>query len=544
MRLRVEQLRATGELEADGVHIAATTLLPKLYETRTFAFEWTSAAQVDSLLQAIDESYLEGLDPVDYHVDRVREARRAFDHLDTLPAEERINLDLLLTDSLIRLGYHLRFGKVDPVALDSDWNFGRSLVEQDPVETLQAAIDSPSIRDFASRVIPHNFLYLRLKDALAEYRAIADQGGWGTIPAGPTLKVGMSDGRVAALRTRLAVTGDLDETPGGGALTGHTRSIPNGAGDGDGTAAIAPGRAADSSALLFDADLAAAVRRFQARHGLAADGTLGSATLAALNVPVTKRIDQIRANLERGRWVLGDLADDFVVVNIAGFRLYVVRGGDVVQTARVQVGKPYRQTPVFKARLTYLVVNPTWTVPPTIFTQDILPELRRNSDYLATRNIDLFDAQGMVVDPHTVDWRGRRSFPYRLVQRPGPTNALGRVKFMFPNEHFIYLHDTPSRDLFDRSTRTFSSGCIRVEHPLELAGELLGAKWDRARIEALIAAGRTETVFLEKPITVMLLYWTTEVEADGKVSFWPDVYSRDDAVIRELDAPFDARDGL
>ena len=170
--------------------------------------------------------------------------------------------------------------------------------------------------------------------------------------------------------------------------------------------------------------------------------------------------------------------------------------------------------------------------------------LRRNPGYLATRNIDLFDSNDKPVDPETVDWRGRRSFPYRLVQRPGPTNALGRVKFMFPNEHFVYLHDTPSRDLFDRNKRAFSSGCIRVEHPLDLAAELLGPKWDRARIDAQIATGRTETVFLDKPITLMLLYWTTEVGADGNVTFWPDIYSRDAAVIRELDAPFDARDVL
>jgi murein L,D-transpeptidase YcbB/YkuD len=188
----------------------------------------------------------------------------------------------------------------------------------------------------------------------------------------------------------------------------------------------------------------------------------------------------------------------------------------------------------------YLVFNPTWTVPPTIFRQDILPQLRRDPGYLATRNIDLFDDGGGIVDPTTVDWASRRSFPYRLVQRPGPTNALGRVKFMFPNDHAVYLHDTPSRDLFERESRAFSSGCIRVENPLDLALMLLGERWSRERIDALLAGGRTETVFLDSPISVMLLYWTTEVDAQGRVLFLPDVYSRDRAVVEGLAESFEA----
>jgi murein L,D-transpeptidase YcbB/YkuD len=235
---------------------------------------------------------------------------------------------------------------------------------------------------------------------------------------------------------------------------------------------------------------------------------------------------------------MGDLERDFVVVNIAGFRTYVVHDDEVVWTARSQVGRPYRRTPIFKAKMTYLVLNPTWTVPPTIFRQDILPQLRRDAAYLATRNIDLMDAERGQVDPATVDWVDARTFPYSFVQRPGPTNALGRIKFMFPNEHFVYLHDTPSRDLFEQTSRAFSSGCIRLENPLDLATLLLGSKWSRERIDAVLATERTETVFLDKPITVMLLYWTTEIDAQGRVAFWPDVYNRDARVIEELDAAF------
>jgi murein L,D-transpeptidase YcbB/YkuD len=338
---------------------------------------------------------------------------------------------------------------------------------------------------------------------------------------------------VAASDAPLAASGDgVAVAPAAAAVAAEAATL----------APPSPAAAAQAAAApaLYAGEVVAAVQRFQARHGLAADGTVGPATLAALNVPVERRIDQLRANLERGRWVMGDLEPDFIVVNIAGFRTYVVHDDEVVWTTRSQVGKPYRATPIFKAKMTYLVLNPTWTVPPTIFRQDILPQLRRDSGYLATRNIDLVDAERGIVDAATVDWAGARSFPYSFVQRPGPTNALGRIKFMFPNEHFVYLHDTPSRDLFEQTSRAFSSGCIRIENPLELATQLLGSKWNRARLDAAIAAGRTETAFLEKPITVMLLYWTTEVDAQGRVAFWPDVYSRDASLIAELNAPFRA----
>jgi murein L,D-transpeptidase YcbB/YkuD len=507
IRAHVEELGAVGELTVDGTAIASRHMIPRVYEAREFTPTWTSAAQIEGLLEVIEESTLEGLDPGDYNVDAVRAAHAAFESDAVLTPAERAGIDIVLTDSVIRLCYHLRYGKVDPIELDPHWNLTRALVSEDPARTIQEAIDAPSMREFAREVIPRNAFYRNLRSAFAEYRALAAAGGWPSVPAGPTLAPGMRDARVPALRARLAVTGDLDS--------------------------VAVGAEPD----VYDGATIEGVRRFQARHGLEQDGAVGPATLAALNVPVETRIEQMRVNLERARWVLGDLGDDFLVVNVAGFRLYVVRRNEIVWTTRVQVGQPYRRTPIFVATLSYLVFNPTWTVPPTILRRDILPAVRNNVGYLATRNIDVIDDSGMVVDPTTIDWSGS-TFPYRFVQRPGPNNALGRVKFMFPNEHFVYLHDTPSRDLFDRESRAFSSGCIRVEDPLELARLLLRRGWDEDRINDVIAAGRTETISLDDPITVLLLYWTAEAGDAGRPIFYADVYARDAEVSAALAAPF------
>jgi L,D-transpeptidase YcbB len=507
IRVRVEQLRATGTLEARGVGVASRQLLPRLYESRAFAPAWTSPAQIDSLLEVLAESYEEGLDPEDYHAASVRAARGALTDIERLPADERAQLDILLTDSVIRLGYHLRFGKVDPVALDPNWNESRDLMGEDPVTTIQNAIDSRSLREFADEAIPRAFLYGRFKRALAEYRALAAAGGWPTVPSGPTLKAGAADQRVPTVAQRLAVTADL------------SRDV------------------AAAATAEYVAPIVAGVQSFQRRHGLAADGVIGPATLTALNVPIEVRIDQIRANLERARWVLYDPDRDYLVVNIAGFQVYLVRRDEIVWRSRVQVGRPYRQTPVFRAELTYLVVNPTWTVPSTILREDILPAVRKDPGYLARRNIDVLDNARQPVDATSVDWTSN-SFPYQLVQRPGPDNALGRIKLMFPNEHSVYLHDTPSRDLFERDSRAFSSGCIRVENPLELAEMLLGSAWPRERLDALVGAGKTQTMLLDEPLPVMLLYWTAEVDAAGRITFYPDVYGRDPAVVAALSQIF------
>jgi murein L,D-transpeptidase YcbB/YkuD len=506
----VEQVRNSERLSVGDVDVASGDLLAAFYEQREFEPAWTGIERLESLIELAEETRIDGLDPGDYHLADLYKVREMMGSGAPMSTQQRAAADIGMTDALIRLGYHQRFGKVDPHDLDPTWNFSRELNGRNPVEFLEQATSAPSLRDFADELFPRTGLYQRLQKALADYRAIAEAGGWPQVPAGPTLRSGEADERLRVLAQRLAVTGDLS--------TGARVDF-----------------------ATYGGELEGAVKRFQARHGLDADGIIGPATLRALNVPVEDRINQIRVNLERGRWVLDNLEPDFIIVNIAGFRVYVFRDGEEQWESRVVVGKTYRKTPVFRSDMKYVVFNPTWTVPYSIATKDILPKLKQDPSYLASRNFIVKDRGGKVVDPDSVNWASlsRGNFPYTLVQQPGTSNALGEIKFMFPNEYAVYLHDTPSKSLFSRAERTFSSGCVRVDKPFDFAEQLLGPDgWDAGKIEAERQTREIRTVFLSKTMPVLLLYWTAEVDDNGIVHFYEDVYERDQAVLKALDADF------
>ena len=509
IQTRVEQLRASGQLTAAGVPIASVNLIPVLYERRQFSPAWQSRARIDELIDLLGRAEEEGLTPADYNHEVLVKLQRAN------PSEpgERAEFDMLLTDSLTRYGYHLRFGKVNPADLDSNWNLERDLGGKDPAVVIQAAIDSDSLHAFIDKTLGRGPYYYRMKEVLAEYRRIEAQGGWPRVPEGETLKPGMRSERVAALRERLRATGEYQ-------------------------ASVA------SDPTLYDDALEQAVRLFQLNHELDVDGAVGKNTLAALNVSASERVDQIRVNLERTRWVFRDLAETpkIVIVNIAGFKAMLVQDLEVVWSTPVQVGQTYRKTPIFTADMKYLVFNPTWTVPPGILRKDILPKAKKDPGYFQKKGLKVVDAAGKEVNPASLDWNAitPSNFRYQIRQDPGPDNALGQVKFIFPNPHFVFLHDTSHREYFDRTVRTFSSGCIRVKDPLKLAELLLDdpEKWNAAAIEATIDTKKTQTVYLKKPIPVMLLYWTLSVEEAGNPKFLVDVYARDQPILDALNGEF------
>lgn len=506
---RVQFARDTGELTVAGARIVSRFGLTELYGRLGFQPLWRDGDRVLELIRLVQESAADGLSPTDYHLTALV---RQWWLASADPTPDNIAaLDVLASDAYMLLLYHVYFGKVDPLAIEPTWNFSaREISGVEAIDFVADAVASGRLQDAVDSLRPDHWMYGRGRELLRAYRAIAAQGGWPQVPDGDKLEPGAIDARVIALRQRLAVTGDL------------------------------VGQPLDSDE--YDEALAAAVRAFQERHLLTADAVVGRATLAELNVPVEDRIRQIRVNLERGRQLLHEIGDDdMLIVDIAGYEVRHVQNRKVTWTSRVVVGQTARQTPVFRSEIDHVVINPTWTVPPGILQKDVLPAMRRDRSYLARRGLEVFDRQGQRVDPATIDWNRYTgtSFPYFLRQAAGDDNALGRVKIMFPNPHLVYLHDTPSRALFERDDRAFSSGCIRVQKPLELAARLLDdPSWTREALDAAVATGQTRTIRLARPVPIMLVYWTVDQDDQGRVVFRRDVYDRDPKLARALDAPF------
>lgn len=366
-------------------------------------------------------------------------------------------------------------------------------------------------RDAATAISDLGSQYQRLGAQLQQYRALAEAGGWPEVPGGPTIRPDAEDPRLATLARRLLVSGDI-------------------------AAADMP-----VSTSEYNETLQNAVRRFQARHGLEADALVGRATLRSLNVTVQQRIDQIRVNLERLRWHPDTESHDLVLVNIPAFKAYVIRDGQIVWTTNVIVGDPENKTPVFQSMLKSVVFNPTWTVPYSIASKEMLPKIKRDPSFFRRGNYELFDRAGNPVDSSSVDWSTveRRTFPFTLVQQPGPANQLGQVKFMIPNDYSVCMHDTPAKSLFASAVRAFSHGCIRIEEPLGLAEVLLGSEnWTRKQVDSQVESRETRSIVLAEPLPVHVVYWTAEVDDLGVMHFYDDIYEWDATVLERLDKPF------
>jgi murein L,D-transpeptidase YcbB/YkuD len=503
----LESLMSPDGPRIHGVTVAMQEIMQTFYTRRSFHAAWEKRENADQLLAAIEGSEADGLDPADYQLSLLQELTRQV-RQPSATATLHGQYDVLMTESLLRLGRHLSFGKVDAATFDAKWNYGRGIADRDIPREIEEALAAGDVGRRIEALKPTHRLYLGLKRELARYRA-ASTAELHPVPAGPALKPGATDARIPLLRARLIASGDLDA-----------------------------GSAGESQD--YDPALEAAARRFQARMGLEADGVVGAGTIDELNVPISERIRQLRINLDRGRVLLQDLPDEFVVVNVAGFSLYFLRGQNIVWTTRVQVGKPYRQTPIFRSEINYLVFNPTWTVPPGIIKNDILPAARQDAGVFARKKLRVLDASGREIDPHTIDWSRYKSgnIPYTLRQDPGADNALGRVKLMFPNPYLVYLHDTPSQSLFERPDRAFSSGCVRVQDALKLAELVLDeSSWNPETISAVIASGQLQNVMLKRKVPVLLAYWTAWVDSNGVMNFRRDVYGQDAKWGAALDTP-------
>lgn len=486
-------------------NLEASTLVPRFYELRNFQPAWADQATVETLFAELDKGIDQGLSPQDFALNQLQELYAAAQSGST---DARAAFDVLATNSAITLIHHIVFGKVDPAALDADWNFSKPLIQRDPAVVLNEYMDGGGFAELMNFINVDNAQYAMLVKALGSYKTIQDAGGWPIVPDDEVLKPGMSSPAVTVLRERLALE----------------------AGQSLQTSAGSP------SAELYDDVLAEQVKAFQSRHGLNADGVIGGKTFLSLNQPVENRINKIRLSLERGRWLMRDLEDKFVLVNIAGARTYLVNADGTLWSTRSITGSQYRKTPVFRDEIQYMEFNPTWTVPASIFKADKLPRIRKDPSYLDRNGYVVRNSSGETISASSVNW-GAQNPGVTLVQKPGPKNALGLVKFMFPNKYAVYLHDTDNRNLFDQNERNLSSGCVRLEYPFEFASLLMESdtSWTREKMQEILDSGKTTRVNLPTPVPVLLTYWTAWVE-DGAVHFREDPYERDDQVLKALDS--------
>ena len=463
--------------------------------------------RVEALTNALLNATTDGLRVDDYPMIEVAQAVYAVRSTKQPTAEQLADADVLLTAAYVSLGEDLLVGQVSPKSVGQSWH----------IDARDENVDSALVRTLVKQPLdkainamrPSDEEYATLQKQLVSYRELVAKGGWKRIPDGKPLKRGQSDSpeRIAALRARLVAEG---------ISVPAASSAPTPAPAESGASAARPSAA--TSGAVFDDGLAIAIAQFQARHAINVDSSLGKETLDALNVPAEYRLGQIAANLERHRWLPRALGTRYIYVNVPAFQLRAYDKGEPVLEMKVIVGEEFedKATPVFSDSMETVVFRPYWNVTPDIQAKEIEPKVAANPGYLAANDMEYWNDGGAR----------------RIRQRPGPKNSLGFVKFLFPNDFNIYLHDTPQHELFKKDVRAFSHGCIRVEKPSELAQWVLG--WDGSRVEqAMREQGDNRSVKLPKKIPVYIVYGTTYLR-DGQLHFGNDLYHRDDQLVKAM----------
>jgi murein L,D-transpeptidase YcbB/YkuD len=487
-------------------HVFVSEELIKVYNDVEYKRLWSEEKNRNDLLKIIKGSYYDGLSPEDYHIKAIEQLYLERGEDTESEAIRLAQIDVLMTDAIMLYAFHMIQGKVDPVSLDPNWNYSKRDIPEDIDLRLISRLEEQSLGDSVKTLRPALPMYDEYRKWFAHYDSLKKNDGKISqleYPGEP-LKLGDSSALVSELKKHLE---NFDVS---------------GVSDDDG---------------YFDEDLEATLIDFQSHFGLTADGVAGESTFNAMNTSIHDRMNMIRVNMERCRWIYNVPPSEFLLVNIADFHLYIFRDGAIDYSSRVVVGKEHHETPIFTSNIQYVVFNPTWTIPYSIATKETLPRLKRDPDYLSNRNMTLL-RNGKEVDPYTVDFNqySVNNFPFTIRQEPGIYNALGRMKFIFPNKYSVYLHDTPSKSYFEKTERTFSHGCVRVQNPHLLAEQLLGNKgYDQEKIKEVLKTEKETIVHLENKMPVLLMYWTCyEDEGNGKMYFYKDVYNRDKVILEEL----------
>ncbi len=496
----------------EGENVKFYQQLNEFYDQRHHRSIWFEEDEFkrdsESLIKEIRNSYTEGLNPDDYHLQFIEECIGDGNLFSDQCLDKRALLDILLTDAYLSLASDYLNGKIDAEIIIEDYNYQTDNLEAQNL--LQDLLEKKDIAQTLVKHLPQTENYQKLKQRLADYRDSEKIKDWPQISSGETLAEEAEGQRVAQLINNLAARNYLDP-----------EKIE-----------------ADN---YFDQNLKRAVVRYQLDNGLKADGVVGNKTLKALNVSKDQRIKQLIINMERWRWLPENLGSRYIYVNIADYNLKLYEDNQVIMEMKTIVGQEQRSTPVFSDTIKYLVINPYWYVPKSIAAKDKLPLIRKDYTYLKENNYSLFKytANNKLeeINPAAVNWSNinKNNFNYLLRQNPGDQNALGRVKFMFPNRFSIYLHDTPGKYLFSETERSFSSGCIRIEKPIDLAEYLLRdqEEWKREKIEAEMTKDREKTIYLKNPIKIYLQYNTAWVDSLGNLNFREDIYNRDQKIIKE-----------
>lgn len=462
------------------------------YKNRDYEPIWNNRPLRENLFGNIEEIESEGLFFEDYHGSKIR---NLMTRIASNTEEENTTLELLLTDAFLRLTEDLATGKLNPKEIYDIW--GTPLNEIDSKALLTKAIAEGKLQEAIDSVKPKNSVYLGLKQALKSFkRSGIEEDSISKIPGGGLIRPGDKDERMPLIVKRLS---DLDYL-----------------------------KVYSDSTLNYTPKIQQAVKEFQQKHGLLTDALIGNSTVEELNLSRRERYHQVLVNLERWRWYPRNLGDHYVIANIPAYELSVVKNGDTIRKHKTMVGTEARKTPVFTDEIAYIVYNPTWTIPPTIKKNDVIPGIKRDPNYLKKKNLQVLDGRNNTIDPSTIDWSSSKARNYVFRQQAGPSNPLGMVKIIYPNQYMIYLHDTPSKDLFNKNARAQSSGCVRVQDALDLASYFLSdqEKYDNEKINEILRSGKTTEIPVTKGVKVHHFYWTA-YNKNGNLNYIHDIYKLD-----------------
>lgn len=500
------------------------------YGDRDYSLAWFRdnelVPETEKFLEAIEGSAKEGLEPEKYRIVDIEKMIAQYKQMepkDSARLEMQKKIDVALTASYFNYASDFYRGRIDPRQDDNvKWD-----VKENKIKLHKALQTILKERESTYPYYEFEALhagYSRLRDKLQEYRALQAAGGWPKVELGDKKKLEQGDSADAVLTLRKRLNPDQNFNVN------------------------------DPKLRVYDENLAKQVKQFQMLHGMKEDGVVGGNTLATMNIPVEERINQIMINMERWRWipkrmVPKSLEQKYIWVNIPEYKMYIYEDPDndpdaernykQVMDMRVIVGKTMHSTPIFSDKLEYVVMAPFWNVPNTIMAAEMKPKLVNNPGWLASQNMEVVtkEKNPKPVSPYEIDWASvsEDNFQYRVRQKPGPKNSLGMIKFLFPNEYAVYLHDTPADALFNQTNRNFSHGCVRVEYPVELAKYLLKdmPEWNESRIRSTMTGGEEEWVTLPSKVQVYIVYFTSWVDEQGQIHFREDIYGHDKKLAQE-----------